>query len=441
LKEKDKISDDYRKQVDELIDNPSNLNLFKPLNEGELDKLWEEISAEMDIGEVWNNISSDLDIVTPVDSGSSIIVKTISAVLIILTGMIPAKKVFLDSGIRQPDILTEIKQNEQPAEQLLKNRSGNIDIGEKIKKDVSSGLSKSYSKSDDGNKPDLAERNRTGNTYETAVIISNQTDFKDLPALYTNHTSIEQSIILPIVIPDDNLRRISVSVKTDNNKPGLRNNYSITGNSFPSATGSRISLGLITIFKNTWLLNYETFYGLKSESLNSSEIVFFPDMGISLNYSLNKRWQIQADGFFFSRAGQDYYGYYYGHYSKKEITLNYSTIALSAKYRFTGKSHSIPCSSINLLAGAYLSLLNQANQIINTDLQNIRSEYQKYDLGVRLGSEIEFHLFDNFSLAPGLFLSLGIPNIYKGNSYIPGNLRSTHNGSAEFHLAFYYHFE
>jgi hypothetical protein len=164
-------------------------------------------------------------------------------------------------------------------------------------------------------------------------------------------------------------------------------------------------------------------------------------MGISLNYLLNRRWQIQADGFFFSRAGQDYYGYYYGHYSRKEITLNYSTIALSGKYKSTGNSHSIQRFSMNLLAGGYLSLLNQANQRINTDLQNIRSEYQKFDLGVRLGSEIEFYLSDNFSLAPGLFLSLGIPNIYKGDSYIPGKLRSTHNGSAEFHLAFYYHFE
>jgi hypothetical protein len=169
--------------------------------------------------------------------------------------------------------------------------------------------------------------------------------------------------------------------------------------------------------------------------------VFFPDVGLSLSYSLNKTWLLQVDGFLSSNTGQEYLDYIYGHYSRKKITLNYSTIALSVKHKFTGSVNFMPRSSINVLAGGYVSFLHYAYQKINTDVENIGSQYGKFDFGVRLGGEFELQIFDQLSLAPGLFLSIGIPNIYKGDGYIPGYLRRTHNGSAEFHLTFYYHFD
>ncbi len=148
MKEKDKISDNYRKQVDELLDNQSGTDLVKPLNQEELDEIWEEISTEMDIGEVWNDISSDLDIVMPVDSGSGIIVKSIAAVLIILIGMIPVKISMLDSGFSQPDISIENKQNEQSAELIIKNKTGDPNIGDQVKGDISPAASGSSSDKD-----------------------------------------------------------------------------------------------------------------------------------------------------------------------------------------------------------------------------------------------------------------------------------------------------
>ena len=158
MKEKDKISEIYRKQVDELLENQSGHTIHEPLNQGELDEIWNEISTDMDLGEVWNDISSDLDIVMPVDSGSGIILKTIAAVLIILIGMVPVKKAILDSNISQPDILIENKQNEQPAELIIKNKSGDSNIGDQVKGDISPVLKRSLTKREDGNKPALAER-------------------------------------------------------------------------------------------------------------------------------------------------------------------------------------------------------------------------------------------------------------------------------------------
>jgi hypothetical protein len=447
LNEKDKISDNYRKQVDELLNNQSDLNLFNPLNKEKLDEIWEEISTEMDIDEVWKDISSDLDTVMSVDSDSGIIVKSIAVVLIILIGMIPVKKAIWDSGISQPDILTENKQNEQSAELIAKNKPGDSNKGEQVKGDISPVLRSSLDKSEVGNKPTPAERNRTGLTQRTPIPVSNVVVSKVLSAsemadsnlvVSRDKIPIEKSNIPPALFPDD-LKKIKLLSKTDFDSLKINDNFSTAGSSLPLIDRRRISGGLITLFKNTWLLNYETLDGLKSESLKSTEIVFFPDVGLSLSYSLNKTWLLQADGFFSSNTGQEYLDYIYGHYSRKKITLNYSTIDLSVKHKFTGSGDFIPRSSINLLAGGHISFLHYAYQKINKDLENIGSQYGKFDFGVRLGGEFELQIFDQLSIAPGLFLSIGIPNIYKGNSNIPGYLRRTHNGSAEFHLAFYFH--
>ena len=248
----------------------------------------------------------------------------------------------------------------------------------------------------------------------------------------------EKSNIPPVLFPED-LKKISVSDKINFNNQKLIDNSLSTGVSLPLFDRRRISGGLITLFRNTWLLNYETLDGLKSESLNTTEIIFFPDVGLSLSYSLNKTWLLQADGFLFSNTGQEYLGYYDGHYGRKKTTLRYSTISLSVKHKFSNISRFIPRSSINVLAGGYLSVLQYANQEKNSVLENIRSQYGNFDFGVRLGGEFELQIFNQLSIAPGLFLSIGIPNIYKGTDNIPGYFRNTHNGSAEFHLAFYFH--
>jgi len=447
LKGKDKIADYYRKQVEELLENQSDLDLFNQLNQEELDDIWEEISAEIDIGEVWNNISSDLDTVMPVNSGSGIIVKTIAVVLIFLLGMIPVQKVLLDSHNDQPYKFIEKKQNEQSAELITINKGGDSNTGEQVKGGISPSLSSSSDKIKVGKKPIPVVRDRTELTQVTQIPVRNEVVSGILAAperadsnlvIFPDKIPIEKAIIPKALLPDD-LVKIKLLPEADFDSMKIKANLSTGGFPLPLIDRGRISGGLLTLFKNTWLLNNETLDGFKSETLNTTEIMFFLDAGLSLNYSLNKTWQIQADGFFFSNTGQEYLGYYNGHYGRKKTTLRYSTIALSVKNKFSDISHFIPGSSINVLAGGYLSVLQYANQEKNSVLENIRSQYGKYDFGVRLGGEFELQIFNQLSIAPGLFLSIGIPNIYKGTDNIPGYFRKTHNGSAEFHLAFYLH--
>ncbi len=447
MKVKDKISDNYRKQVDDILTSQSNPEPFDPLAQEEQDEIWEGISTELDLGEVWNGISSNLDTVMPVDSGSGFIVKSITIVLIILLGMIPVKKILLDSGITQPGISNETRPNQQSTDLIIKNKSGDSRTGEQAKEDISAASRSSLDKIEDGSKPIPTERNRKDLGQETQIPASIKVVSKVLVTSEMADTNlvvsrakipIEKSNVPPVLFPGD-LEKIELLFEPDYSRLKINNITPAPGVQLPLIERGKISLGLITMFKNSWLLNNETLDGLKSESLTTTEIVFFPDVGLSFSYSLNNYWQLQADGLFISNTGQKYLGYYNGHYSRKEITLRYSTFALSVKYKYIGKEPFMHRSAVNLLAGGYLSVLHSVNQKINTEIENISSQYRKFDLGVRIGGEFELQILDQLSVAPGLFLSIGIPNIYKGNGNIPGYFRRTHNGSAELHLAFYIH--
>lgn len=455
MKDRDKISDDYREQIENLLDNHSHHDSWPLLNLDEMDEIWEEISIEMDIDEIWGNISSDLDITIPENSGSGIIVKSIAILLVALIGLIPVKKAIPDSGTGQPDYLTLNVRNNLSVEITVKKIPMDSKTGEQMKEKISPPLQSTLEKEEDINKRLHAESNVNCLIQGKPIFDINETIPLVLAEYVTADSNlvfsrekipIEKSEILPVLIPFE-LATVQVLPKTD--FEGLKINYNslASGFSLPLNGSGRISLGLITSLKNTWLLNQETLDGFKSESLNTTEFVFFPDVGLSMIYSLNKTWQLQADAFFSSNTGQEYYDYIYGHYTRKKITLNYSKVDLAVKHKFTGIGNFIPRSSINVLAGSYMSFLHYAfqnfhyvTQEINTKPEKIGSEYRKFDCGVRLGAEFELQIFDKLSLAPGLFLSLGIPNVYKGNTVIPGYLRRTNNGSAEFHLAFYHHF-
>jgi hypothetical protein len=443
LRGRDKISDNYRKQVNEFLDNPSGRDFFSTLNQSELDGVWEEITAEMDIEEVWNAISSDLDVLMPVDSGSGFVVKTIASVLIILVATIPARKAITDTAINHQDIIIENKQSEEPAALVIKNSIEVSGSRDQAKADISPLSANSSNKVEGYYNLTRAQSTSSDLIHGKPLPLSNDVVSKVMTTTELADNSIS---ISPYKIPDgwnnspqplnsDDPGKIKLSDNPDFDNLKIKDNSSISSFRLPSTERGRISGGLIILFKNTWLLNKETFNGFKSETLNTTEIVFFPDAGLSLNFSLNKTWSLQADAFIYSNTGQGYHDYIYGNYSRKTITLKYSTIALSVKYKFKGTGLYLPHSSINVLAGGYFSILQHANQEINKDLENIESLYEKTDFGVRLGGEFEFQISDQLSIAPGMIISLGIPDISK-----PGYLTRTHNGSAGFNISFYYHF-
>jgi hypothetical protein len=447
LEGKDKISDKYREEVEKLLGDKYSFDPSVPLSREEQDEIWEEISDQLDIDAVWRSILSDLDSIMPAENSSGILIKSVAAIFIILIGLIPVKKTSLISGSDFAANSIETGLDDQAEQEETEDKTLNYYAEEPLGGDISPEMKNFSDKSGLSVMDDHEESSVTGILHITATNVSKEqvSDALVVGSVDDHRLIVSQSEIpsekscIPPALFYDNLKNKNLFMGTDVNN--LKANEGLTeyGLSLPANETARFSAGFVTLLRNTWLLNDETFRGLKSESLNTTEMVFFPDIALSLNYSLNRTWSFQADGFLCSNTGQDYLDYIYGHYSRKSITLRYSTIALSVKYRITNGRIPAERSSVNFLAGAYMSFLHQAQQKINADLENIRPQYLNHDFGVRAGGEFEFYLTDRLSLAPGLFISLGIPNIYRGDSYIPGFLRRTHNGSASFQLTFYYH--
>ena len=94
--------------------------------------------------------------------------------------------------------------------------------------------------------------------------------------------------------------------------------------------------------------------------------------------------------------------------------------------------------SFNSMFGPFISSLRSVNQKIEGETEDLTTLYRKLDYGLVLGHEVEYYFSNRFSVAPGLRLTWGWPNIFKGNNEIPASFRSTRNAAIEFTLSVYY---
>lgn len=450
MKEKDKITGAYREQVDRFIHDQALTGPSGKIGQEELDEVWEEICSELDLSETWVKISSQLNTIMPVDPGPGLFFKGCAAMLLVLLMLTPVRRA-IQAESPAGQATTDRTYSTEDAGQPVPGGQGNFILKTEEQGKILPGdeASTKFLKQEaivpvyKAVKQDITVsvmETDSPVTKEVVPVVSEAAGMNDeVPAPVSHAASAEPIRASPAAVPETALYpRIAFQADYED----LNHSFRDSGTALTSspATAGRFTGGIVTSFKNTWLLNQETFDGLKPESLNTTELVVFPDAGLILNYSLSKKWDLQTDAFIYSSTGQEYKDYIFGHYSTKKIILRYSTIAISAKYRTGGARHPATRSSVNFLAGGYVSLLHRAEQKINTDIKEIRTEYTKFDYGIRLGAEYELQLNDQLSVAPGLTLSLGLPNIYKGTGTIPGFIRSTRNGNAGFHLSFYYHF-
>jgi hypothetical protein len=450
LKDRDKISYYYHRQVEDILDNQSDLKFFDPLNREELEEIWEDMSVRMDIDEVWSSISSDLDQVMPVSAGTGIIVKSVAIFIVVLTAIIPARKEIIESGNVIQDVLIVNNTGKAASGPDLFDKGQSTSAENRLTGVISPSLESTSTRCPDS-KTILpsAEGVKEVSKKEMPEYPGKKVYVNDLTVSEKNNQYLiappcimppDRSVIRPASIPGD-IEKIDLVSGSSYGNLKISSHSSGVRLTLPSFYRGRVSGGLITVFRNTWLLNHETIDGLRPESLTTTNIIFFPDIGLSMTYSLNRTWALQGDLFLYSGTGQEYHAYIYGHYSRKEIILRYTTTALSAKYKFSSGKDNMSRVSLNLIGGCYFSFLQNAYRRINEDIEKIGSEYDKLDFGIRLGSEVELNICDNFSVAPGLFFSLGLNNISRGISNVPDFTGKTHNLSEGFHLSFYYRFK
>jgi hypothetical protein len=222
-------------------------------------------------------------------------------------------------------------------------------------------------------------------------------------------------------------------------EPDIRNQYTlITANDKPATydQGIRSQMnpgntagyyaGLSGHLGNTWLLNNKTMQGLRRDDLTASLPSFGYSFGIIAGKTINKRFDIQAEGYFIFRTGQSYNEYLHGQYVHNKLQFNYSNITLSGRWFFVnGEKH----GRHSLLLGAYAGILRNAVQDLDGKSISLKSEYHSADYGIIAGYEHIHHLSNQLALGTGFQTRIGLNNIFAGNEVIPGYLNNTRNAS------------
>ncbi|MDX5428442.1 MAG: hypothetical protein LPK79_10105, partial [Bacteroidota bacterium] len=198
-------------------------------------------------------------------------------------------------------------------------------------------------------------------------------------------------------------------------------------------SGPRLhSLGLTDAFKNTWLLNNETYSGWQSETYMETQTSFGWDIGLSSRWAWgSQRFDLELYGF--STTAQGYNKYVNARYVEERIQLRY----LKAQFLYR-----IPVLSSHqdLSIGLYGARLQEATRTLGENIEDVTSTYQNWDYGLLAGYQRNIALTRNIFIHPGIRLSYGLTNIFKGSDSLPAHLRRTHQAAASFQLGLSYKF-
>ncbi len=191
----------------------------------------------------------------------------------------------------------------------------------------------------------------------------------------------------------------------------------------PQTKRKEFFIGATGQLANTWMLNQKTIQGLNPEELTHTNLSFGKNFGILAGTRINERMILQGEFFFLSQKRQSYNEYLGGQFVSSNLELDYSTLTLLFKYQIAENSPHY------LAGGIYGSSLKNAVQKIESELTDVRNEYNSLDYGLVAGYEYQFPIAGNWNLGAGLFFRYGLKNIFSGNEMIPDYLNRTQNAA------------
>ena len=381
------------------------------------ESLWEDIEDELDFQETWKNISSRLDkkmpYGLPVTKKRYYIKEIIGAAAGIILILATAKYISDQTGqvsVRSDNISlnnTYIKQkiNVMAANAFRKTIAGGIEAGL---------LNKTIYL------PDLPVLR----DYEPHMIESDPISSGDRIPEWTDMaeqlllTGYASDIEKPDMALADHSRYLKDSRFPDD-RPYEDNGINLIG--FKDA-------GLVFGYKNTWLLNHETYNGLNPSRLNNTLPTYHQEIGVVTTMVLRSGISFGMEFFWRSEIGQKYQQYINASYLDRHINLDY----LKFQAFYILDPNRVPGE---FLFGGYYSLLKSGRETQGGTNFNIKQNYSNSDYGLLLGYQLQMDIHKRITLKPGLRFNYNMRNIFEGDNIVPSHLKKTHSFSAGFNIS------
>jgi hypothetical protein len=191
-------------------------------------------------------------------------------------------------------------------------------------------------------------------------------------------------------------------------------------------------------FGNSWLLSNKTLYSIRESPYSAAKPSRNNAFSLTAGFELNDQMEFQLETQISNNNGQIYKEYLNGNFVTNQIQLNYNSLKLLGRYQFVAPKKNIPVSH-NFIFGTYGSYLASAYQNIESEKENIRSNYRNYDVGLILGYEVDSRIMKDVTLSTGARIDPGIINIYQGSENLPANFNKTYTSSISVLVTLKYH--
>ncbi|MBR8536747.1 hypothetical protein KDU71_14315 [Carboxylicivirga sediminis] len=421
-----------------------------------IDKVWGGIANELDVDEVWDTISGQLD----EEAKRPVYIRysrwLAAAVIALLIGVGGILQIFTPEPT-QPRIAKMHqynKQGHQPADEV---QNSDLVSAELLSDEVDVSVT-------DRSQDELSPQENTNETYIATLL-------RDEPGVKTSntiHPNEESSTIACFPIPASgsfSLPQLNTPLEGKaayiqlpdgvniNRAASLRqyrhpNTYWMADFAPVQALDdedellhdrrdSRWTTGVVTAVKNTYLLNQETLDGFSPAGMNNASLAFMPDVGLNLQYAINRRYVLESNVFVSSNTKQSYNFYSYGEYVSKDMQLQYLATELLLKQNARRSYFKDKLIRRNV-AGVYVAHMQSASEQVGSEVMDVSSKYASFDYGLMLGQELELRSSRPVKVSTGITIKYGLPNVYVGDAQVPGQFNKTHNASIEFRVGIAY---
>ena len=386
------------------------------------ESLWNEIEDELDFRETWENISGRLDKID-ISAGSVPVKKSYikeiigiaaSILLILATGK------YISDRSQQMSVTDNIALSDSYRDQNIKT------IADKALRSAGSGNIVA----------DLSGNIMYPELFLTESELDHErtrgTRVADDGRLITRTSPAEQQSLT--VYPLDNKRTKMTLADLAGYLPIQ---YDLPDN-ISESEGSRNLIGfkdagIVFGYKNTWLLNHETYNGLNPSKLNSALPTYRQEIGAATTLVLKQRTAFGLEFFWRSEIGQNYQQYFNASFIDRRINLDY--LKLQAFYLWDPGR--VPGE---VLLGGYYSILKTGKETRGEDSFNISQNYSDTDYGLLLGYQFKIAVQDRLIVKPGLRFNYNMRNIFEGDNFIPSHLKKTNSFAAGFNISVAYNF-
>ncbi|HQG77759.1 MAG TPA: hypothetical protein PLS58_09730 [Bacteroidales bacterium] len=416
------------------------LEWLQQLDADDGDSVWEAIENELDLIETWSRIDMELNRVLPQRK------KIIPLEFLKVAGV--AAAILLMISVPLLFVLNKGKISRTPVEQVISEATSPDSVPDNPAAPVQAEADRDIASPGATNNSDLLpytaeigpdpgefQKNYLPGSYHEGVTPSRETSLMETPAdtKSGDHPGKKDEPAISFI----------TGIRADIVRPAVKGNVNTPGLIVPAiettgATGISparfiriLDAGLVYSYKNSWLLNYETWNCLNPTKLGNIMPTFRHDIGITSAVAFKEKHHFGLEFFWLSGAGQNYKQYIEASFVDRKIVLNY--FKLQAFYLWNHQK--IPGSTI---FGGYYARLGMAEEIQGGQKFRVTDDYRDHDYGLVLGHQLNIPLVNSIVITPGIRINYNLMNIFEGHPGAVNIFKSTNNFSAGLNLAVSY---